>query len=178
VTDPQTASQAPWWWSSVYTSVIAVLSAVIVAVLSYRLNSKRERERMVEDRLFRETVDWYFRITRTLVELMFVYAQMEIAKHPARQPEFEAQKLELTRRLTVETIESHCFVPVETIHVLQVLQSNLSQLGTQPTLNVVRVRQEMQLAHFALAQFMRKELGLEVLPAGGTAIKTQAKPPQ
>jgi hypothetical protein len=32
---------------------------------------------MIEDRAFRETVDRYFRITRTMADFMFLYTEMQ-----------------------------------------------------------------------------------------------------
>jgi hypothetical protein len=162
-------TQPPWWWNSVFPAALAIVSSVVVAFLSNRLASKRENTRMIQERAFRETVDWYFRITWTLVDFMFSYAELATPIHSGdreqeRQREIRRNQVELSRKLTAETIEAHCYAPVETLGTLQTLQSNLSQLSTLQDPDVVRIRQEMQLAHFSLAQFMRRLLGLEELP--------------
>jgi hypothetical protein len=167
--DPQSGVQAPWWWNSVFPAALAIVSSVVVAFLSNWLGSKRESSRMIQERAFRETVDWYFRITHTLVDFMFSYAELATEIYTGeheeeRQREIRRNQVELSRRLTAETIEAHCYAPAETLGTLQTLQSNLSKLSGQPEVDVTRMRQEMQLAHFSLAQFMRKLLGLDELP--------------
>jgi hypothetical protein len=167
--DPQTGAQAPWWWNSVFPAALAIVSSVVVAFLSNWLASKREGSRMIQERAFRETVDWYFRITRTLVDFMFSYAELAVPIYEGehekeRQREIRRNQVELSRKLTAETIEAHCYAPIETLSTLQKLQLNLSKLSGQPDVDVTRMRQEMQLAHFSLAQFMRKLLGMDELP--------------
>jgi hypothetical protein len=163
-------TQPPWWWNSVFPAALAIVSSVGVTFLSNQLASKREIARMIQERAFRETVDWYFRITRTLVDFMFSYAELATSIHTEereqeRQREIRRNQLELSRKLTAETIEAHCYAPVETLRTVQTSQSNLSKLSGQQQLDVNRIRQEMQLAHCSLAQFMRKGLGPEELPS-------------
>jgi type II secretory pathway pseudopilin PulG len=161
--NPHVAEPSPWWY--VLTVVLSIISSVIVAVLSSWLSAKREREAMIRERAFKESVEWYFRISRTLVDFMFLYAEEASPFNSAeRSLEIQRQKVEQSRRLTAETIEAHGYIPVETLHTLQTLQANLSKLGGQPAVDATQLRQEMQRAHFALAGELRKLLKLKELP--------------
>jgi hypothetical protein len=153
----------PWWFNSVFPAALAIVSSVVVAFVSNRLASNRENARMIQERAFRERIDWYFRITRTLVDFMFSYAELGVPNAPERTLEIQRSQVELARKLTAETIEAHCYAPLETLRTLQKLQVNLSKLSGQPG-DGTQMRQEMQLAHFELAVFMRKLLGLDELP--------------
>lgn len=153
----------PWWWNSVFPAALAIVSSVVVAFVSNRLASNRENARMIKERAFRESIDWYFRITRTLVDFMFTYAELAVPNTPERALEIQRSQVEYSRKLTAETIEAHCYAPLETLRTLQKLEANLSKLSG-PAGDGARMRQEMQLAHFELAQFMRMLLGLDELP--------------
>jgi hypothetical protein len=155
-----TDTQAVSPWSYAFPSVLAALSALGAAFLANYLGQRRESARMVEDRAFRETVDWYFRITRTMADFMFLYAEMQIGP-PHKKLEHDGRAVELSRKLTAETIESCFYAPIEAVEVLQTLQANLNKIETS---NVTERRHEMQRAHFALSVPMRKFLGLEPLP--------------
>ena len=82
----------PWWWNSVFPAALAIVSSVVVAFVSNRLASNRENARMIKERAFRESIDWYFRITRTLVDFMFTYAELA-ATAPERALEIRGRKL-------------------------------------------------------------------------------------
>jgi hypothetical protein len=156
---------------SVFPAALAVVSAVTAAFLTSWLNSNREKARMTQERAFRERIDWYVRITRTLGDYMFSYVEEGVSSHSdERMAEIQRARVDTARRLAEQTFEAFCYAPAQTLVTLDRLQANLEILRSGTNRDAVRIVDEMQSAHFELSQFMRDVLGLERLfePRKGT----------
>ena len=170
--DLQAASAPPWWLQYVFPVALSILASVIVAILSSWLSARREKTRMIQERAFRDRLDWYLRISTSISDLMFSYADSSRINTVDEARANTNASLLLARKLAGETIEAYLYAPVKTIKSLSTLKLNLDRLlqergGTTFEDYVVhagKIRTELSLGHLELARYVRELLGLDELP--------------
>jgi hypothetical protein len=168
--DPQAIS-TPWWQSYVFPVTLSILASVIVAFVSSALSARRERMRMIRERAFKDRLDWYFRITKSMSDLIFSYADSSRAGTVAEAQAVAEASLSQARRLAGETIEAYFYAPVGTIKSLTLMKLNLDRLlqarvvtNDDYRAHAEKVRNELSRGHLELAKYVRELLGLDRLP--------------